>query len=85
MLADVFWLASEESRERKIRGENKLKFKKKTIIGLLYYRLLNDKHADNLIWSVVCNLYHLDYCNSEYNPMEDEKIIKQLKKLGIEV
>ena len=85
VIAHVFWLATEESIERKANGGNKLKFKKKTITGLLYYRLRNDERADNLIWSVVCNLYHLDYADSEYDPMSDEKIIKQLKKLGIEV
>ena len=85
VIADVFWLATEENIERKANGINKLKFKKKSIIGLLYYRLRNDEHAGNLIWSVVCNLYHLDYANSEYDPMQDEKIIKQLKKLGVEV
>ena len=85
VIADVFWLATEESKERKANGGNKLKFKKKTIIGLLYYRLRNDKHADNLIWGVVCNLYHLDFANSEYDPMSDEKIIEQMKKYGIDL
>ena len=85
VIADVFWLATCENSERKTNGEPKLKFKKKTIIGLLYYRLRDYEAAHDLIWGVVCDLYHLDFCNSEYDPMKDEKIINQLKKLGIEV
>lgn len=85
VLARVFWLATEESRDRKTNGEIKLKFKKKTIIGLLYYRLYDNKDPYGLIWNVVCNLYHLDYCNSEYSPFDDEKIINQMKKHGIDL
>ena len=85
LLARVFWLATEESRDRKANGEIKLKFKKKTIIGLLYYRLYDNKDPYGLIWNVVCNLYHLDYCNSEYSPFEDEKIINQMRKYGIDL
>ena len=85
VLARVFWLATEESRDRKANGEIKLKFKKKTIIGLLYYRLYDNKDPYGLIWNVVCNLYHLDYCNSEYNPFEDEKVVNQMKKYGIDL
>ena len=85
VLARVFWLATEESRDRKANGQIKLKFKKKTIIGLLYYRLYDNKDPYGLIWNVVCNLYHLDYCNSEYSPFEDEKIVNQMKKHGIDL
>jgi putative RNA 2'-phosphotransferase len=85
VLARVFWLATEESRDRKANGEIKLKFKKKTIIGLLYYRLYDNKDPYGLIWNVVCNLYHLDYCNSEYSPFEDEKVVNQMKKYGIDL
>lgn len=85
VLTRVFWLATEESRDRKANGEIKLKFKKKTIIGLLYYRLYDNKDPYGLIWSVVCNLYHLDYCNSEYSPFEDEKVVNQMKKYGIDL
>ena len=85
VLARVFWLATEESRDRKANGEIKLKFKKKTIIGLLYYRLYDNKDPYSLIWNVVCNLYHLDYCNSEYSPFEDEKVVNQMKKYGIDL
>lgn len=85
VLARVFWLATEESRDRKANGEIKLKFKKKTIIGLLYYRLYDNKDPYGLIWNVVCNLYRLDYCNSEYSPFEDEKVVNQMKKYGIDL
>lgn len=85
VLARVFWLATEENRDRKANGEIKLKFKKKTIIGLLYYRLYDNKDPYGLIWNVVCNLYHLDYCNSEYSPFEDEKVVNQMKKYGIDL
>ena len=61
----------------------KLKFKKKTIIGLLYYRLRDLDYADNLIWSITCELYHLDYCNSMYDPITDIRIIRKLEKYGL--
>lgn len=85
VIAKVFWLATEENIERKANGISKLKFKKKTIIGLLYYRLYDNKDPYGLIWSVVCNLYHLDYCNSEYSPFDDEKVVNQMKKYGIDL
>ena len=82
-MAVVFWIAVLESRSRKEDGLPKLKFKKKTIIGLLYYRLRELDYAENLIWSITCELYHLDYCNSVYNPVTDEKIIRKLEKYGL--
>lgn len=82
-IASVFWLAVSENQSRTDNGKPKLKFKKKTIIALLYYRLRNSDEAENLIWSITCDLYHLDYCNSEYDPMTDERIINKLKKFGI--
>lgn len=84
-MAVVFWYALLESQTRKEHGQNKLKFKKKTIIALLYHRLRDLEYAENLIWSVACELYHLDYCNSEYDPMKDENIIRKLKKYGFEI
>ena len=84
-VAVVFWFAVLESQTRKKNGENKLKFKKKTIIALLYYRLSDLEYAENTIWSIACELYHLDYCNSNYNPLKDEKIIEKLKQFGFEV
>ena len=84
-IALAFWCAVLESTNRKERGVNKLKFKKKTIIGLLYYRLRNIDYAEDIIWSITCDLFHLDYCNSEYKPLTDSKIINKLKKYGIEL
>ncbi|MCR5292465.1 MAG: RNA 2'-phosphotransferase [Eubacterium sp.] len=82
-MAVVFWTAVLESRSRKKDGLPKLKFKKKTIIGLLYYRLRELDYAENLIWSITCELYHLDYCNSMYDPVNDDKIIRKLEKYGL--
>ena len=82
-MAVVFWIAVLESRSRKKDGLPKLKFKKKTIIGLLYYRLRKLDYAENLIWSITCELYHLDYCNSIYDPVTDKKIIRKLEKYGL--
>lgn len=84
-MAVVLWFAVLESQTRKRNGYNKLKFKKKTIIALLYYRLRNLEYAENTIWSITCELYHLDYCNSNYDPMKDERIIGKLKQFGFEV
>ena len=84
-IAVIFWFAVLESKTRKKNGQNKLKFKKKTIIALLYYRLRNLEYAENTIWSITCELYHLDYCNSNYDPLKDEKIIEKLKQYGFEV
>ena len=81
----VFWFAVLENQTRKKTGQTKLKFKKKTIIGLLYYRLRNIAYAENTIWSITCDLYNLDYCNSDYDPMKDEKIVEKLKQYGLEI
>lgn len=85
VIADVFQCACLESNNRKASGGNKLKFKKKTVIGLLYYRLHGYEPAEDIIWGVVCELYHLDFVNSDYDPLEDEKIIAKLRKYGIEL
>ena len=63
------------------------KIKKKTTIGLLYYRLgdVNYPNDDNTIWSITSNLYGLDYCNSYYNPLKDEKILNKLASYGIHI
>ena len=83
VIADVFQCAYLESHKRKDDGGNKLKFKKKTAIGLLYYRLHDHEPAEDVIWGIVCDLYHLDFVNSDYDPMKDEKIIEKMKKYGI--
>lgn len=84
-MAVVIWFAVLESQTRKRNGQSKLKFKKKTIIALLYYRLKNLERAENTIWSITCELYHLDYCNSAYDPMKDERIIEKLQQFGYEI
>ncbi|MBQ2030815.1 MAG: hypothetical protein II483_01250, partial [Lachnospiraceae bacterium] len=65
-------------------GSPELKFRKKTILALLYYRLRKSENeiADNLLWSITCDLYHLDYCLSMYEPEKDEKIIRKLAEYG---
>ena len=50
-MACVFWSAILESDSRKREGLPGLKFRKKTIIALLYYRLL--AHPDMIKWSPV--------------------------------
>ena len=85
-MADVIWIAALE------KGEGApIRFRKKTILGLLYYRLegrdFTGMHNDyeNLLWSIACKLFHLDYCNSTYAPLKDEKIIRKLGKYGIHI
>ena len=84
-IADAIWDAILDNPFRKESGKPGFKFKKKTIIALLYYRLRNSEFAENLIWSITCELYHLDFCNSEYDPMKDTNILRKLKKYGLEV
>lgn len=66
---------------------DKRKIKKKTTIALLYYRLgdVEDPYENNTVWSITSSLYHLDYCNSEYNALKDDKIIEKLKRYGFEL
>ena len=75
--ANVIWGAVLDGR----------KIKKKTTIGLLYYRLgdVNDPYSNNTIWSIASELYGLDYCNSDYNPLKDEKILNKLSFYGINI
>ena len=86
VMADVIWYASLDKREGV-----PIRFRKKTIIGLLYYRLLGEDFTDihidyeNLLWSLVCEFYHLDYCNSMYDPMKDERITRKLEQYGIHI
>ena len=63
------------------------KIRKTTAIALLYYRLgnINAPYENNTIWSIASNLLDLDYANSEYNPLKDEKIIKKLTFYGLSV
>ena len=82
-VAVVFWYAVLESDKEKKDGNPGFKFKKKTIIALIYYRLRKPDYAENMIWSITCKLYHLDYCNSEYDPTSDERIIRKLAQYGL--
>lgn len=76
-VANVFWT----------EVLDKMKIDEKKAIALLYYRLgdINAPYENNTIWSIVSTLYNLDYANSEYNPLRDDKIIKTLESLGIQV
>lgn len=75
--ANVFWGAVLDGK----------KIKKKTTVGLLYYRLgdVEDPYANNTIWSITSKLYGLDYCNSNFNPLKDEKILNKLALYGIHI
>ena len=74
-VANVFWSAV-------LNGE---KIRKKTTVALLYYRLgnVNAPYENNTIWSITVKLLDLDYSNSEYNPLKDEKILAKLKFYGL--
>ncbi len=76
-VADIFWNAVLD----------KQKIRKTTTIALLYYRLgnINAPYENNTIWSIASSLLDLDYANAEYNPLEDEKIIKRLAFYGLTV
>ena len=75
-VANVFWSAV-------LNGE---KIRKKTTVALLYYRLgnVNAPYENNTIWSITVKLLDLDYSNSEYNPLKDEKILARLKFYGLQ-
>ena len=74
VVAQVFWDAI---TDKQIVDKDKL-------VALINYRLnpIDRPYEDNLAWSITCDLYHLDYCNSEYNAFRDEKIIDILKEFG---
>ena len=66
-------------------NKNKYKLKRKTIVALINYRLKDTDVDPDLAWGLTSKLFHLDYCNSEYKPLEDEKIIRKLKKYGLKI
>lgn len=76
-IANIFWGAV-------LNGE---KIRKKTTVALLYYRLgnVNAPYENNTIWSITAKLMNLDYSNSEYNPLKDEKILSKLRFYGLAV
>lgn len=76
-VANAFWSAV-------LNGE---KIRKETTVALLYYRLgnVNAPYENNTIWSITAKLMDLDYSNSEYNPLKDEKILAKLRFYGLTV
>lgn len=74
-VANVFWDAVLDGQ----------KIRKATTVALLYYRLgnINAPYENNAIWSITSKLFDLDYANSEYNPLKDEKIIEVLSFYGL--
>ena len=77
VIAQVFWDAINDKQD----------VDKDKTVALLNYRLNSVDHPyeDNLAWSITCELYHLDYCNSEYNALKDAKIIKILNDNGLSI
>lgn len=78
-IALVFYYAALDNEYNK---STKINFNKETILGLLYYRLSSDEFYDNILWSITTILYNLDYANSDYEPMKDERIIREIAKYG---
>jgi len=77
----VIWCAV---LQRKNSSEKyKYKLKRKTIVALLNYRLAQYEAAEDLVWSITCEVFHLDFVNSDYQPMEDPAIIRKLNKYGL--
>ena len=76
-VANIFWNAVLDGQ----------KIRKTTAIALLYYRLgdINAPYENNTIWSIASSLLDLDYANAEYNPLKDEKIIKELAFYGLSI
>ena len=74
-VADIFWSAV----------LSKEKIDKEKTVGLLYYRLgdINAPYENNTIWSISSELYHLDYTDSEFNPLKDKKILDELAEYDI--
>lgn len=58
---------------------------KDRLIALINYRLnpFDNPYDDNLAWSLTCDFYNLDYCNSMYNVFRDEKMIHILREYGL--
>jgi len=58
---------------------------KDRLIALINFRLnpFDKPYEDNLAWSLTCDFYNLDYCNSTYNIFRDEKILCILREYGL--
>ena len=76
-VANVFWNAVLDGQ----------KIRKTATVALLYYRLgnVNAPYENNTLWSITSKLFDLDYANTEYNPLKDEKIIKTLGFYGLSI
>ena len=83
-MAVVLWYACLESDKRRREGKLELKFKKKSIVALIYYRLRKLDYAEHLLWSITCKLYQLNYDDSDFEPTKDEKIIRKLAQYGLQ-
>ena len=77
----VIWCAV---LQRKNSAEKyRYKLKRKTIVALLNYRLAKFEAAEELVWSITCEVFHLDLVNSDYQPLKDPVIIQKLEKYYI--
>lgn len=58
---------------------------KDRLIALINFRLnpFDKPYEDNLAWSLTCDFYTLDYCNSTYNVFRDEKMLSILREYGL--
>ena len=58
---------------------------KNRLIALINYRLnpFDKPYENNLAWSLTCDFYNLDYCDSTYNVFRDEKMLIILKEYGL--
>ena len=58
---------------------------KDRLIALINYRLntFGNSYEDNLAWSLTCDFYNLDYCNSMYNVFKDEKMLNILREYSL--
>ena len=73
-VADMIWCALCDGKE--------LGIDKYTVIALLYGRLgnANDPYGNNTLWSIVSKADNLDYANSDYNPLKDDRILNLIKR-----
>ena len=64
---------------------NKDTIDKDRLITLINYRLnpFDKPYENNLAWSLTCDFFNLDYCNSMYNVFRDEKMLRILQEYGL--
>ena len=58
---------------------------KDRLIALINYRLnpFDKPYENNLAWSLTCDFYGLDYCDSTYNVFQDEKMLSILQEYSL--